>query len=188
MPPIDEFENALKRVRPQPLSPSVLETLEARMRETPSQRIAPAPRWIASRTVLAGVWTSGFAIGAAAMLLVAPWLGTPPEPSAPSIPAARPQVHQQSVLVASAEEPSAERLVSRPVSQRRDRRYPCASGVLMVGSDPRTVTQWLPIPVNVGSVPDHADDTAPEEVNPNRFRSPVPTTRREWIDQILNEV
>lgn len=194
MLPIDEFEKHLKRTVPRPLAPNVLAAVEARMQEKQMRQNVSAPRSRSSRTVLASVWASGFAIGAAAMLVLAPWLGSQAEQSVPNIQLMPPQARDAPSSIAVVPDVAPEEtLVSYPLWTSRDWRARGTSQVLTVGSDPSTIIDSPPIPYSSTGVLDRATVTRPDEIRrgdaiPGRHRSPAPRTRRELIDQILNEV
>ncbi|TWU18487.1 hypothetical protein [Allorhodopirellula heiligendammensis] len=188
MPPIDEFENKLRGIQPRPLASSAYAAVEAKLQESESQRSDPKPQRSVSRAALVGVWASGFAIGAAAMLLVAPWLVPPRETSGPSISDARPHARlEHQPIVATSEDAPAERLVSLPGWTPQHRMYSPSSAVLTVGSDLRTMADWPEIPSSLRRVPGQSDATVPDEITRDHHHSHTPTTRRELIDQILNE-
>lgn len=194
MLPIDEFEKDLRRAVPRPLAPNVILNLEGALQAKESRQDALATRSKTSRLVLASVWTSGFAIGAAAMLFVTLWSSSPAEQAAPRIPPTPLQVRSEPLSIAVAPSVAPEKtLISYPIWTHRDRHARRVSEVLTVGSDPSTVICSSPNPFNAGSVLDPAAETRSDEMRqvnavPNRFRSPAPRTQRELIDQILNEI
>lgn len=194
MLPIDEFEKDLRRAVPRPLNPNVIFKLEATLQAKQSRQDAFTTRPKTSRVVLASVWTSGFAIGAAAMLFVTLWSNSPADQAAPGIPPTSLQVRNEASSIAAL--PSVapdETLVSYPVWTQRDRYARRMSEVLTVGSDPSTIICSPPNPFIAGSDLDSTVENRPDEMRqvnavPHRFRSSAPRTRRELIDQILNEI
>ncbi len=189
MQPIDEFENDLRKTHPRPLSSSAIEAVESRLQKLQLQQHTVVPPRRASRMVFAGVWSSGFAFGAAAMLLVSSWLSQPREQSSPRVTHPPRQVTEESTSIAVEKETTlVERLVSYPLRTPPEPSFRRVPEILSVGSDPSTLFDRSSVPPRLHSLPGHETKFLPSDVTPDRYRSRAPATRRELIDQILNEV
>ncbi|TWT75234.1 hypothetical protein [Allorhodopirellula solitaria] len=188
MPPINEFENDLKRSTPRPLSDDARAAVEARLLDAESARPRGEPRAAPSHAALIGIWASGFAIGAAAMLILAPWLGSPPEPSTPSAPIAGPRVPERDFPIAAAtEEPPSDRLIAVPVAREFGRRHAGDREVLTVGRYPSVLRNHRSIPPGRRGPPADHNEAAPRNTVPSPSGSAEQMTRRELMDELLDE-
>lgn len=190
MNPSDEFERDLKRLRPRSVSVPVIAELETRL-NTLSQRGARRPARV-SMPILAAVWTCGFAIGAALMLMLAPRFQFPadaPNPRSEHLIAAAPEPHSPIARVDQIDDPPAQRGVAPrlvlPINWQHEERVRLPlRGVLTVGSALSNVAGLREGAVEFQPSPD------PSTANGTPWNPPITQpriTRQELIQDILNE-